>query len=197
MVTAHEPRGIHRRISFTVTDALKERFAAKVDKNGPVPQHDPSLGPCWLWTGAMRNSYGAIKHEGSVLSTHIVAYAITNGPVPEGLLVTHKCDRRECCNPGHLRAGTCSDNSREAWDRREVNATRGTKHPCAKFTDAEVNLYRAYKVARNLGYRKAAAKFGIAEGGLKHILGNTGWKHLPWPTLEEAELLIAGHEVHS
>jgi hypothetical protein len=27
-----------------------ERFWSKVDRNGPVPEHRPELGPCWVWT---------------------------------------------------------------------------------------------------------------------------------------------------
>ena len=27
---------------------LAERFWAKVNKDGPVPEHRPDLGPCWI-----------------------------------------------------------------------------------------------------------------------------------------------------
>jgi len=38
-----------------------KRFWSKVDKNGPIPQHKPELGPCWVWTGAkMERGYGCI-----------------------------------------------------------------------------------------------------------------------------------------
>lgn len=29
-----------------------ERFWAKVNKEGSVPEHCPEIGPCWTWTGA-------------------------------------------------------------------------------------------------------------------------------------------------
>jgi hypothetical protein len=190
----HEPRGIHRRIRFTVTTALKARFEAKVDRNGPVPSHAPALGPCWLWRGAMRNGYGAIKHEGKTLGTHVVSYVIANGNIPADMLVTHKCDNRQCCNPDHLRAGTYSDNVREALDRRAVNKVCGVKHPFAKFSEQEVQLIRAYKIARRKGHRSVSRLLGYGEAGVKNIQCRQNWRHLPWPTPEEAEALVAAHE---
>lgn len=60
-----EPKGIHRRITFNVTDDLRARFWRRVEKQDQG---------CWLWLGAHRNGYGAIKHDGKVLSPHVVSY---------------------------------------------------------------------------------------------------------------------------
>ena|ERR1700694_1946906 len=32
------------------------RFWLKVNQNGPVPEHRPELGPCWVWTAALEGS---------------------------------------------------------------------------------------------------------------------------------------------
>jgi len=42
--------------------------------------------------------------------THIVAWELTFGPVPAGVLVLHKCNIKLCCNPGHLKLGDHLDN---------------------------------------------------------------------------------------
>lgn len=53
---------------------IEERFWAKVDKNGPMPEGRPDLGPCWLWTAAkihcpyghafdVKNTYYTSKNE--------------------------------------------------------------------------------------------------------------------------------------
>ena len=36
---------------------IAERFYSHVDKDGPVPEHCPELGPCWEWTGSL-NQFG-------------------------------------------------------------------------------------------------------------------------------------------
>lgn len=91
----------------------KERFESKVDKNGPVPQHRPDLGPCWLWTAALTGGgYGYMRVGSMVDGTRgharasRVAYEMFRGPIPEGLQLDHLCRVRACVNPDHLEAVT-------------------------------------------------------------------------------------------
>lgn len=45
---------------------VQERFWPKVNKNGPVSKHNPSLGKCWLWLAALRGrEYGAFRIGGA------------------------------------------------------------------------------------------------------------------------------------
>lgn len=71
-------------------------------------------GGCHEFTG-MRdsNGYGRVKRKGKRYSTHRVAYAAANGPIPEGLVVCHSCDNPPCVNPDHLWLGTHGDNHRD------------------------------------------------------------------------------------
>lgn len=90
---------LHRYPHKTAAD-----FWARVDTSDPVG--------CWRWTGAInwRTGYGAVRWLAKVVSAHRLAYQLTIGAIPPGLLVMHTCDERECCNPAHLRLGTYANN---------------------------------------------------------------------------------------
>src|SRR4051812_32042472 len=83
-----------------------DRFWAKVNRDGPVPEFNPSLGPCWLWTAATRNGYGKIgrKVEGAfhTYDAHRVSYESLRGCIPTGMQLDHLCRVNGCVNPDHL-----------------------------------------------------------------------------------------------
>ena len=91
----------------------EERFWAKVNKNGPIPEHCPELGPCWLWTAATIKGYGSFHWEGENLS-HRISFIWMVGPIPSGEELDHLCRVPPCVNPSHLESVT-----------RRVNQLRG------------------------------------------------------------------------
>lgn len=79
-------------------------------------------GDCWEWQGAKDGwGYGTIGvRELGPSRAHRVAYVLTHGPIPDGLVIMHSCDNPPCCNPAHLSLGTHQDNmtDRDAKGRR-------------------------------------------------------------------------------
>src|SRR3990167_5038069 len=57
----------------------QERFWEKVDKHGPIPEHRPELGSCWLWTAGQQSAgYGKFRFLGTTTLAHRVAYFFAN-----------------------------------------------------------------------------------------------------------------------
>ncbi len=93
---------------------LADRFWAKVDKNGPVIR--PELGPCWVWTGYIRqDGYGSIQVLDRSELAHRVSYTLNIGPLI--LWALHKCDNRPCVRPDHLFEGDATTNMRDAMGK--------------------------------------------------------------------------------
>ena len=105
-----------------------ERFWAKIDKHGPLPEQKPELGPCWIWIGAGKNDgYGNLKIKERYYQAHRVAFFLYNQRLPPpGLFVLHKCDRRRCCNPLHLEEGSHALNMEQAKERGRM--AKGERH---------------------------------------------------------------------
>jgi HNH endonuclease len=117
----------------------EERFWAKVDKNGPIPEYRPELGPCWPWTGAKTDRGYGETWDGRVLYAHRFAYELLVGPIPDGLEPDHLCRVRHCVKaiadqhgPAHLEVVTHRENllrgeSPAAQQARRTHCPQG--HP--------------------------------------------------------------------
>lgn len=83
---------------------LAQRFWEKVDRRDPDDH--------WYWLGSLcGDGYGRISVKGrGSLKAHRVAYELAIGPIPDGLLVRHRCLYSTCVNPQHLTVGTYTEN---------------------------------------------------------------------------------------
>ncbi len=169
-----------------VTDDLRERFF----ENVLIVPYDKG---CWLWMGGQNMAgYGMFCQgkRGTHIRAHRASWLIHNGPIPEGLLVCHKCDVRNCVRPDHLFLGTKLDNAQDALKKGKLGPQvetlkriRGTyigeKHPTSKLTNAQVMEMRRLYIPNKYGTHRLAARFGLCQQTVHAIVTGKSWKHLP------------------
>ena len=87
----------------------KERFWSHVE----------ITGECWLWTHKKTlGGYGRFSLNGKCYMAHRFAWALTCGPIPDELLVLHKCDNPPCVRLDHLFLGTHRDNVLDMLEKK-------------------------------------------------------------------------------
>lgn len=83
------------------------------DRVEPWPDHWFLDTPCWRWLGSWNsgNGYSKVRWRGSVWMVHRLIYTMVFGPIPEGMVLDHRCRRRPCCNPLHMDPVTVRENT--------------------------------------------------------------------------------------
>jgi hypothetical protein len=131
------PKGIpeHNRLAPKISDPKEHRpqqpadFWSKVD-TGPG---------CWEWSlSTTEAGYGQVWASGKMTTSHRRAWELSNGPIPAGLEVCHKCDNKRCARPGHLFLGTHAENMADHQAKGRARAPRNEASPAAKLTDQQV-----------------------------------------------------------
>jgi hypothetical protein len=158
---------------------VEDRFWSKVNKNGSVPEHNPELGPCWVWTGRRdKDGYGWFWYQREAVHATRVAWILTHGAPPDGW-VLHYCDYKPCVRPSHLHPGDALLNSQEARARIPAWALQGEARPDARLTNAIVQSLRQRLADGTLHVSKAAVEFGVHRSVISRAAHGKRWRHLP------------------
>jgi len=129
---------------------VKERFWAKVDKTDG----------CWLWTAhCNENGYGYFRLGHKHVRAHRLSWAMANGPIPEGFVVQHKCDVRDCVRPSHLELGSQPENiaDMDRKNRRAMTTSRPRDTCHRGHPMVEDNLYFYHRNGRQCRTCKTCA----------------------------------------
>lgn len=150
-----------------------QRFWAKVAKRGD--------DECWPWLAAVRRTdegYGAFWLDRRHQPASKVAWILTFGAVPNGLVVCHRCDNPRCCNPHHLFVGTpLQNNDDKVAKRRHVFGERVGTALLTEIAVKQIKQLRPKGRAPS-GYRADIARqFGVTRGTITDIWSRS-WTHL-------------------
>jgi transcriptional regulator with XRE-family HTH domain len=162
-----------------LTLADEARFWAKVSKGEE----------CWEWRGTThKDGYAQFMVAGAWYPAHRVSYTLALGPIPDGLLVCHKCDVRRCVRPDHFFLGTDADNARDKVEKGRQQ--RGEAVHLAKLTEADVVKARGM-VAAGMSRTDVAGLLGVSREAVTFAVAGKHWKHVPIPA--EVAAGIAGN----
>lgn len=166
-----------------LSQSIVDRFWTKVDR--------ADTGSCWTWGGCRVKGYGQFSlGKARRVYAHRFAYELAYGPIPQGMLVLHRCDNPPCVRLDHLFLGTDLDNMQDkaAKGRAATGArngvhthpervSRGEAHHRARMTAAQV-LEAQQRRARGEKVVSIAHDLGVSLSGLYQALGGNSWRHL-------------------
>lgn len=162
------------------------RFWAKVEKS-------PEPDGCWIWLGTKTvDGYGRFRlsYAPGNASAHRLSWEMHFGPIPEGMLVCHRCDVRACVQPSHLFLGTAGDNWRDcvSKDRHSVGErhslrlpeghAQGIRNGRSVLTEDDVREIRR-RFAAGESKRRLALEKGVSRPVIKAIVEGRRWTHVP------------------
>lgn len=141
---------------------------------------------CWEWQrGLFPDGYGQFHaYSGSRrfgLRAPRFAWEITNGPIPAGLCVCHRCDNVLCVKPDHLFLGTPADNThdmiakgRRVQARSTERRMRGDNHYAARLTSDDV-IEIVRRLAAGEKQNVLATEFGVLKTTINAIVAGRNW----------------------
>ena len=130
---------------------------------------------CWIWTGHTDGfGYGMIGTPTGKQRAHRVRWALTFGPIPDGLQVLHRCDTPACNSPKHLFSGTHLDNMADRAAKGRGNQPKGERAAKARLTPEIIRRVRDGGESPSA----LAKELGITVGTIHHIRRRLTWRHL-------------------
>lgn len=157
-----------------ITDPLYEkkflkRFYSyvKINNNG-----------CWEWYGNQsKEGYGNISYKAKLRRATRVIWEIKIGPIPEKMIICHKCDNPKCVNIDHLFLGTNAINRMDCLLKKRDNSRIGNNHPNSKLSEQKVILIKKL-ILQKVSGRKIAKQFGVGNSTIYHIMAGDNWSHV-------------------
>lgn len=128
---------------------------------------------CWDWSGSLSGRYPALKRISSGTTyAHRFSWERANGPIPDGLIIRHKCDNPRCSNPRHLETGTYADNMADMVERGRSKT--GESNPSAKLTHERVAEIKKRLIGGE-SQQSLAREYGVCQQTVSDISRGRNW----------------------
>lgn len=165
------PSGVYPRASLE--DRVRSRIATVPNEFG-----------CLLFTGCIGTSgYGRVTGRGASLLVHRVVWELEHGPIPDGMMVLHACEKfyfpgdvthRRCTN--HLYLGTVKENTRDMLTSGRVS--HGERHYKALLDGQAVKrIQEEYMKYGSTTRRVLAALFRVKPSTIKSVQLGRSWRY--------------------
>jgi len=141
-----------------------ERFE---EKYIPVPESG-----CWIWL--TKSKYGVFYLHGTHHTAHRASWILFNGPIPDGMLVCHKCDVPGCVNPTHLFLGTPKDNMQDMITKGRNKIVRGSQVGNSKLVEKNIFTILISKQSN----KELGKRFGVTPDAIYCVRTKKSWKHI-------------------
>ena len=150
---------------------------------------------CHEWYKAIgKKGYGVIiigsrlDKSRKTLYAHRLSWQLHSGkPIPDGLLVLHKCDNRRCVNPDHLFLGTAKDNTQDMHNKDRAAMKKGVipinfveqveRVKAGKFSKLTILQVKEIKnlLASGINYKLIANQYNVSYSCISDIKRKATW----------------------
>jgi hypothetical protein len=147
---------------------FKKKFWSKVKE---------SQDGCRVWTGTLRNGYGRIGYQRKQISCTRLIWEWNNGPIPDQMLVCHKCDNPSCVNIDHLFLGNAKENMDDCVRKKRRRDRKGQDNANSRLTEEEViEIHTLLSLGET--QREIGEKYNVSKTTIARIQRKENWGHI-------------------
>ena len=143
---------------------------------------DPDTG-ChnWRWADGAKGYRGLINFQRRRRLPYHVSWELSNGPIPQGSQINHRCNNGRCINVAHLYLGDQFGNMQDT--------VKAGNHAMQKLTWEQVKEIRERYSPGKISYEKLAREYKVTAAAIRHIIINKTF-HDPGYTPKTTEVSV-------